>query len=90
MVKKVVMNFDSSKASRPDIIAIVVLKTCKQEFLFMLVELFGMCLKESCFPNCCKVSSLSPIFKNFGERLLLKTAALLVFFLWLVKSLKNL
>ena len=27
-----------------------------------------MCLKESCFPDCWKVSSVIPVFNNFGER----------------------
>ena len=27
-----------------------------------------MCLKESCFPNCSKVSLVVPIFSNVGER----------------------
>ena len=27
-----------------------------------------MCLKESCFPGCWKVSSVVPVFKNVGER----------------------
>ena len=27
-----------------------------------------MCVKESCFPDCWKVSSVVPIFKNVGER----------------------
>ena len=27
-----------------------------------------MCLKESCFSGCCKVSSAVPVFKNVGER----------------------
>ena len=31
-----------------------------------------------------------PVFENVGKDLVLKTTALLVFFLWLVKSLKNL
>ena len=26
-----------------------------------------MCLKESCFPDCWKVSSVVPAFKNVGE-----------------------
>ena len=26
-----------------------------------------MCLKESCFPDCWKVSSVVPVFKNDGE-----------------------
>ena len=31
-----------------------------------------------------------PVFENVGKGLVLKTTVLLVFFLWLVKSLKNL
>ena len=27
-----------------------------------------MCLKESCFPECWKVSLLDPLFKSVGER----------------------
>ena len=34
----------------------------------MLAELFNICLKESCFPDCEKVSSLVPVFKNVWER----------------------
>ena len=32
-----------------------------------------MCLKESCFPDCWKVSLLVPVFKNAGERSTTKT-----------------
>ena len=49
-----------------------------------------MCLKESCFPGYWKVLSVVSVFKNIGKGLLLKTSALLVFFLCLVKSMKNL
>ena len=34
----------------------------------MLAELFNKCLKVSCFPDCWKVSSLVPVFKNVVER----------------------
>ena len=34
----------------------------------LLAELFNKCLKESCFPDCWKVSSVVPVFKNVGER----------------------
>ena len=68
MVKKVIINFDSSKASGPDCIPVVVLKNCETERSYKLTELFNMCLKESCFPDCWKVSSVFPIFKNVGER----------------------
>ena len=90
MVKKVITNLDSSKASGPDCIPVVVLKNCEPELSYILAELFNKCLKESCFPDCWKVSSVVPVFKNVGKGLQLKTTTLLVFFLWLVKSLKNL
>ena len=90
MVKKVIKNLDLSKASGPDCIPAVVLKNYELKLSHILAELFNKCLKESCFPGCWKVSSAVLVFKNVGERLLLKTTALLVFFLWLVKSWINL
>ena len=68
MVKKVIMNLDLSKASGPDCIPVVVLKNCEPELSYILAELFNKCLKESCFPDCLKVSSVVPVFKNVGER----------------------
>ena len=68
MVRKVVMNLDLSKASDPDSIPVVVLKNCEPELSYILAELFNKCLKESCFPDCWKVSSVVPVFKNVGER----------------------
>ena len=68
MVKKVIMNLDSSKASGPDCIPVVVLKNCEPELSYILAKLFNMCLKESYFPDCWKVSSVVPVFKNVGER----------------------
>ena len=90
MVKKVIMNLDFSKASGPDCIPVVVLKNCEPELSYILAELFNKCLKESCFPDCWKVSLMVPVFKNVGKGLQLKTIGLLVFFLWSVESLKNL
>ena len=46
----------------------VVLKNCELELSYILAELFNKYLKESCFPDCWKVSSVVPIFKNVGER----------------------
>ena len=68
MVKKVITNVDLSKASGPDCIPVVVLKNCEPELSYILAELFNKCLKESCFPDCWKVSSVVPVFKNVGER----------------------
>ena len=68
MVKKVMTNFDSSTASGPDCILVVVLKNCESELSYILVELFNICLKESYFPDYWKVSSLLPLFTNVVER----------------------
>ena len=68
MVKTVIMNLDSSKVSGPDCIPVVVLKNCEPELSYILAELFNMCLKECCFPDCWKVSSVVPVFKNGQER----------------------
>ena len=62
------MNLDLSKASGPDCIPVVVLKNCEQELSYILAELFNKYLKESCFPDRWKVSSVVPVFKNVGER----------------------
>ena len=66
------MHLDSSKTSGPDCIPVVVLKNRESELSYVLVELFNMCLKESCSPDCCKISSVVPIFKNVGERSIAK------------------
>ena len=68
MVKKIIANLDSSKASGPDCIPVVVLRNSEPELSFILAELSNMCLKESCFPDCWKVSLVVPVFKNVGER----------------------
>ena len=62
MVKKVIMSLDLSKASGPDCIAVVVLKNCELELPYILAELFNKCFKESCFPDCRKISSMLPVF----------------------------
>ena len=68
MVRKVVMNLDLSKASGPECIPMVLLKNCESELSYILAELFNKCLKESFFPDCWKISSVVPVFKNVGER----------------------
>ena len=68
MVKKVIKNLDLSKASGPDCIPVVVLKYWEPERFYILAELFNKCLKESYFPNCCKISLVVPVFKNVRER----------------------
>ena len=88
MFKKVIINLDLSKTSGPDCVPVAVQKNCEPELSYIPAELFNECLKESCFAGCWKVSSVVPVYKNVGERSTATT--LLVFFLLLIKSLKNL
>ena len=74
--KMVVMNLNLSKASGPDCFPVVVLKNCEPERSYILAELFNKCLKESCFPDYWKVSSVVPVFKNIGERFTAKNCRL--------------
>ena len=66
MVKKALRNLDSSKASGPDCIPVVVRKNCEPELPYIVAKLFNMCLKESCFLDCWSFSSVVPVFKNVG------------------------
>ena len=50
------------------IVPVMVLKNCEPELSYILAELFNECLKESCFPDFWKVSSVAPVFKNVEER----------------------
>ena len=68
MVKKVITKLGSAKMHGPDCIPVVVLKNCEPELSYILAELFNMYLKESCFPDCWKVSLVVPVFKNVGKR----------------------
>ena len=49
MVKKVIMNLDSSKVSGPDCIPsrVMVAKNCEPELSYIQAELFNKCLKDS-------------------------------------------
>ena len=41
---------------------------CQPELSYILAEFFTQCLKESCFPDCWKVSLVVLVFKNVGGR----------------------
>ena len=45
-----------------------VLKNCVPELPYILAEFFNMQLKESCFPDCWKVSLVVPVSINVRER----------------------
>ena len=51
IVKKVLPNLDSSKASGPDCIPVEVLKNCGSELSHIIAEFFNMSLKKFCFPD---------------------------------------
>ena len=51
----------------------VVLRNCGHELLYMLAELFNICLKESFLSDFWKVSLVVPIFKNVSERFTAKS-----------------
>ena len=42
------------------------------ELSYILAVLFNMCLKESCFPDSYKVSSVVSLFTNAGQRSMAK------------------
>ena len=72
MVKKVIMNLDSSKASDPDCIPVVVLKNCEPELSYTLAELFNKCLKEPFFFQTVGRSHLWSLYlRMMGKGLLL-------------------
>ena len=63
LVKKVLTNLDLSKVSAPECIPMVVLRKCEPK-PYILALFFNMCLKESHFPDCWKVSFVVPIFRT--------------------------
>ena len=67
-IGKLVKGLDSTKATGPDGIPVVVLKNISPELSPLLAKLFNCCLKEKCFPDIWKLSSVCPVFKNAGER----------------------
>ena len=90
MVKKFIMNLDWSNASSPDCVPVVVLQNREPELSYILAGLFSKCLKSLVFQIARRFYRWSMYLRMLGKGLKLKTATLLVFFLWLVKSLKNL
>ena len=57
-----------SKTSGPDCTPVAVLKNCEPELSCIQAEVFNMCLKDSCFPDCWKISSVIPVLKNVWEK----------------------
>ena len=68
MIKKFRTNLDLAKASGPDYNPVVFLRNFEFQLWDILAELFNICLKHSCFPNCWKVLTVVPVFPDVGER----------------------
>ena len=64
----VTTNFDSPRVFGPDCIPSIVLKNCEPELAYILTKFFNICLKESCFPEWWKASTVVHVFKNVVER----------------------
>ena len=77
-VKKVITDRGISKTSGLDCIPVVVLKNCELELPYIQAELLNMCLAEPCFPDCWKILSFLPVFKNIGEMRIFMNVCLLV------------
>ena len=90
LVKKLITNLGSSKASGPDCIPVMVLKNCEPKLPYILDEPFNMCLKESRFPDCWKVSTVVPVFKNVAERSTVKNYRLISAFSFFSKIFEKL
>ena len=52
----------------PDCILVEVLKNYEPKLSYILAELFNICLKESFFSDCWKVSSVVLVFNNGREK----------------------
>ena len=68
MAKKVIMSFHLPKESGPYCIPVMVLRNSEPDFSYIIAELFNVCLKGSCFPDCWKVSMGVLVFKDIGDR----------------------
>ena len=90
MIKNVIMNLDLSMTYGPDCTPVVIPKNCEPELSHIPAELFNKCLRESCFPDCWKVSSVVPVFKNVGERSTAKNYHPVSLLSMVSKALKNL
>ena len=79
IVQKVITNLDSSKASGPDCIPVVVLKDCEPELSYIPAKLFNFCLKDLVFQIVGRTHWWSLYLRMLAKGLLLKTITLLVF-----------
>ena len=88
LVQKVTTSLALLKVFGPDFIPVVILKNCKPELLYMLAELFNMCLMEFFFVIVGR-SHLWFLCLRILERSTATNYHLLVFFLWFVKSIEK-
>ena len=68
LVNKIITNFDLLKVFGPDCVLVVILKKFEPQTSYILGELLKICLQESCFPDCWRVSSVISVFKNVQDK----------------------
>ena len=66
-VSKLLSSLETSKAVGPDEIPVIVIKNLIPELAPILSKLFNRCIKEGCFPQYWRKSSVCPVFKNSGQ-----------------------
>ena len=54
LIEEIITYLYYSKPSCLNSVRMMVQNNCPYELSYMLAELFNMCLKESCFLDCCK------------------------------------
>ena len=79
MVKKDIANVDSSRASVPDCIPVVVLKNCEPELSYILAELFQYLSERVLFYRLLKGLVSGPCIKKCWERSTAKNYCLVGF-----------
>ena len=79
MVKKDIANVDSSRASVPDCIPVVVLKNCEPELSYILAELLQYLSERVLFYRLLKGLVSGPCFKKCLERSTAKNYCLVGF-----------
>ena len=67
-MKNVITNLDSPKLSGRDLFQWWFWRTVSLDFHTDFSIFFNICLKESCFPDCRKPSSVVTVFKNLEEK----------------------
>ena len=78
--KKVITSLYLSQVPNLDCIPVVDLENCELLLSYIQAELINMCLKETCFLDFWKISSVISLFKYVGERWTAKNYCAIIIF----------